>query len=90
MKTWFKKLLIPSGDKTEVVAYTSWIVRWVSVIGNSNSTLLYSRQESEIFPSEIDATKFADQLKEAHKLLKDRDFIIKIESNQSKSATMIK
>ena len=90
MKNWFKKILIPSGAKSEVVAYNSWIVRWTS--GNfDGSSLIYTKEQSEIFPSEIDAYKFAEQLKEARKLLKDTgSYGIKIEANQSKLATLLK
>lgn len=88
MKSWFKKISIPSGDKTEVVAYNSWIVRWLSVKFD-DSTLLYTKQQSEIFPSEIDANKFADQLVEAMKLLRCTGKLdVKIECNQNKLATL--
>jgi len=87
MKNWFKKLLIPSGEKTEVVAYNSWIVRWRSA-SFDGSSLCYTRDESEIFPSEVDAEKFAQSLKDARGLLKDSGGGIKIEANQSKLATL--
>lgn len=87
MKNIFKRLFIPSGQKTEVVAYNSWIVRWHSRSGNYSAD---KKQEAEIFPSEEDAHKFASQLKESFKLLKysGEPTEIKVEANQNKLATL--
>ncbi len=48
------------------------------------------QDEAEIFPSEVDACKFADQLKAAFQFLKCSrlDKYIKVEENQSKMAEM--
>lgn len=88
MKNWFKKLLIPSGYKTTVVAYNSWIVRWHSVTDDLYSSYASKKEESEIFPSEEDAYKFTQCLKDARALLKDRNFSVKVECNQSKMASL--
>ena len=87
MKNWFKNILIPSGEKTTVVAYKSWIVRWQSA-NFDGSSLIYTKYESEIFPSEEDANKFAESLRDARILLKDKHFNVKIEANQSKFSTL--
>lgn len=92
MGNWFKKLFIPSGEKTTVVAYNSQIVRWKSFNPDYyDSTYAYQKEEAEIFPSEIDANKFADQLKQAMELLKCNKAAtskVRVEPNQSKMATM--
>ena len=88
MKNWFKNLLIPSGEKTTVVAYNSWIVRWRSRCGEYSGD---TKLEAEIFPSEQDAYKFAEQLKESFKLLRysGNPTEVKVEANQSKLAAML-
>jgi len=88
MKNWFKKLLIPTGEKTTVVAYNSWIVRWRSRNGEYSTDI---KLEAEIFPSEQDAHKFAQQLKESFKLLRYSGYVtdVKVEANQSKMATLV-
>lgn len=87
MGNWFKKLFIPSGAKTTVVAYNSWVVRWESRYGEYSDDI---KLEAEIFPSETDAYKFAEQLKESFKLLKysGSPTKVKVEANQSKMAEM--
>jgi hypothetical protein len=92
MKNWFKNILIPSGEKTEVVAYNSWIVRWYSGNGGYNSALTYKQPEAEIFPSEEDAQKFAEQLREAFKLVRYTGSATKVtvESQQTKLASLPK
>ena len=94
MSNWFKKLLIPSGEKTTVVAYKSWTVRWnkLNTYGYSSGGFSFNpAPECEIFPSEIDANKFAKQLREAFKLLKvTGDFAkVKVEENQSKLSEVL-
>jgi hypothetical protein len=93
MKNIFKALFIPSGEKTKVIAYNSWIVRWYAVRSTAFSFGGFSfndKEMSEIFPSEEDANKFAEQLRQAFKLLKhDGDAAkVKVEANQSKLATI--
>jgi hypothetical protein len=87
MKNWFKKLIIPSGEKTEMVAYKSWVVRWKSARHDS-SMFWYSKEESEIFPSEQDAKRFKEALIDARLLLKDKNFDIKVEENQNRLASL--
>ena len=91
MKNWFKKLTIPNGEKTTVVAYNSWVVRWYSVDGSIDYFAKRCIEHVEIFPSEEDAYKFAEQMKAAWKLLKCEGQItnVKVEANQSKMATMV-
>lgn len=92
MRNWFKKLRIPSGEKTEVVAYMSWMVRWYSwnLHRVSYSGDAYCSPMAEIFPSEEDANKFAEQLREAFKLLKQsgEGCRVVVEENQGKLASM--
>lgn len=89
MKNWFKNLLIPSGEKTTVIAYNSWVVRWRSAnFEGGSSNLIHTTENCEIFPSEIDANKFAQSLEDARKLLKDEKFKVKVQSNQSKMTEM--
>jgi hypothetical protein len=95
MKNIFKELFIPSGEKTTVIAYNSWVVRWYKLSTYEYSTIkgqfgFTSAPECEIFPSEIDAEKFAEQLREAFKFLRiTGDFSkVKVEANQSKLATI--
>lgn len=86
MNKWFKKMFIPSGEKTTVVAYKSWVVRWRSV-NMLSDTWATPKEQSEIFPSKEDAEKFADALIDARKLLKDKYFETRVEENQSKMAS---
>lgn len=88
MRNIFKNLFIPSGDKTKLVAYNSWIVRWKSAISLGSDLYANFKDQAEIFPSEIDAIKFAQSLKDARKLLRDTHFTVTIEENQSKLATL--
>ena len=90
MKNWFKKILIPSGEKTTVVAYNSWVVRWQSADGSADSPLSYKKPQAEIFPSEQDAENFAQQLREAFKLVRYTGGATKVtvQANQSKIATL--
>lgn len=89
MKNWFKKLKIPSGEKTEVVAYKSWTVRWYSWHG-SNTNYPHQYTQCEIFPSEIDANNFAAALKEAYKLVRCSGdcFDVWVQENQNKLANL--
>ena len=63
----FKKLFIPSGEKQEVTAYESWVVRWESRYGEYSSS---TQKEAEVFTNEEEAKAFAKQLTEAFKLIK--------------------
>lgn len=63
----FKKILIPSGEQSELLAYESWSVRWTSRKGNYGFD---TRPESEVFTSKEDANAFATALRDAFKLLK--------------------
>lgn len=63
----FKKILIPSGEQSELLAYESWSVRWTSRKGPYSHD---QRPESEVFTSKDDADTFADALLDAFKLLK--------------------
>lgn len=92
MKNWFKKILIPSGEKTTVTAYNSWLVRWygwdlcrISYGGNA-----YCSPMAEIFPSEEEANKFAQQLRESFRLLKQtgEGCKVTVEANQSTTLTI--
>lgn len=67
MANWFKTLLIPTGLKEELVAYESWIVRWQSRYDEYSSSI---RPEAEVFTNKEDADKFAEQLREAFKLVR--------------------
>lgn len=63
----FKWLSIPSGEKVEVKAYKTWVVRWYS----RNGECSYDTQpEAEIFTSKDDADKFARELQNAFKLIR--------------------
>lgn len=67
----FKKVLIPSGEQSELLAYESWSVRWFGFRGNSEYFGLYHQTpESEVFTSKEDAETFANSLRDALKLLK--------------------
>ena len=63
----FKKLFIPNGEKQELKAYESWSVRWTSRSGYNLYTAIPA---AEVFTSKKDATLFAEQLREAFKLLR--------------------
>jgi len=89
MNNWFKKLLVPSGEKTEVIAYKSWVVRWKS-LQNSLQFANDGKEEAEIFPSKEDAYKFADALRESYKTLRYNKglFSVTVEENQSKLTSL--
>ena len=89
MINWFKKLSIPSGDKTEVVAYKSWVVRWRS-LQNRIEFATEGKQEAEIFPSKEDAYKFAEALKESYRTLRYNTYLfnVTVEENQNKLASL--
>lgn len=91
MKNWFKKVEIPSGETKEVVAYKSWIVRWYSIHGNDTEYPV-KRQQSEIFPSEEDANRFAEALRGAYILTKcsGNCVAVWVEENQNKLASLAK
>lgn len=63
----FKKIFIPNGQKTEITAIEQWSVRWYSRYGEYSTDV---RQECEFFISEDEAKLFAEQLKQAFKLVK--------------------
>lgn len=84
MKKLFKKLFVPSEQKTTIVAYKSWIVRWKSC---TSSEYNFRKYEAEIFPSAEDAYKFAKILKESALYLKSSGFNIQVEANQSQLTT---
>jgi hypothetical protein len=91
MKNLFKKLFIPSGEKTTVIAYKSWTVRWLSLKSDWEYARGGGTPQVEIFPSKEDAHKFAAQLKEAFGILKydgDRLMKITVEENDSKLASV--
>lgn len=48
----FKKIMIPSGEQSELLAYESWSVRWTSRNGEYSTN---TRPESEVFTSKADA-----------------------------------
>lgn len=66
----FKKIQIPSGEKVEVTAYQSWVVRWSSY-SDYGSSYAAKRPESEIFTQKEDAERFASELRQASALLKN-------------------
>ncbi len=95
MRNIFKKIFIPSGEKAGVVAYNSWVVRWRAIYIDEYTKNQYSHRshpEMEIFPSEQDAHKFAEQLRESQKLLRYTGSGLKVtvEANQNKLATLLK
>jgi len=63
----FKKVVVPSGEQTELLAYESWSVRWNSRHGEYSHN---TRPESEVFTSKEDAETFAIALRDAFRLLK--------------------
>jgi hypothetical protein len=88
MRSIFKKLFVPSGEKT-LVAYESWVVRWESVYSiNQDSRIAYTKHECEIFPSKDDAIAFANALENAANIMKDGSRLIKVIYNESKLATV--
>lgn len=94
MKNWFKKLFIPTGEKTVVVAYKSWVVRWRKVHVHHYEyvgSFYYSdKPEMEIFPSEEDAHLFAEQIREAYRLLRysGNGLKVTVTANQSRLASL--
>lgn len=82
MKNLFKYLFVPSGEKIEITAYESWIVRWFSV-HLSYGEYTSKEKQAEVFTSKQDAEKFANSLRDALVLLKNRNFdtCITIERN---------
>ena len=63
----FKKLFAPSGEKKELTAIENWSVRWSSRYGSYSCD---TRNECEFFTSKEDAEHFAEQLRDAYKLIK--------------------
>jgi len=63
----FKKLFIPTGVKQELASYENWSVRWLSRNGQYIGD---TQKEAEFFTSKEDAEMFANELKEAFKLIK--------------------
>ena len=63
----FKKLFAPSGDKKELTALENWSVRWTSRYGEFSG---HTQAECEFFLSEEEANHFAEQLREAFKLIR--------------------
>jgi hypothetical protein len=75
----FKKIIIPSGETQELTAYESWTVRWLSRHGYYSSD---TRTEVEVFTNEEDANAFAEELRNAFKLIKHTSGItVKVEKN---------
>jgi len=63
----FKKLFIPTKQKNQLKSYKSWVVRWKSRQGEFQSN---TQNECEIFTTKKDAVLFANQLKNAFKLIR--------------------
>jgi hypothetical protein len=63
----FKKLFVPSEEKKELTAIENWSVRWYSHYGSYSGD---TRKECEFFTSKEDAEHFAEQLRDAYKLIK--------------------
>jgi hypothetical protein len=66
----FKKIIAPTEARQEITAFQTWTVRWRSQNGKYDSD---GHPECEVFTSIEDATKFANQLKDAFKLLRITD-----------------
>jgi len=63
----FKKLFVTSGEKKELTAIENWSVRWYSRYGSFSGD---TRKECEFFTSKEDAEHFAQQLRDAYKMIK--------------------
>jgi hypothetical protein len=63
----FKKLFIPSGEKKEITTFENWSVRWLSRNGQYGGD---TQKEAEFFTNKDDAEKFANELRDAFKLIK--------------------
>lgn len=76
----FKKLFAPSGEKKELTAIENWSVRWYSRHGSYSGD---TRKECEFFTSKEDAEHFAEQLRDAYKLIKHTsDTSVSVERSQ--------
>jgi len=62
-----KNILIPNGEKEEVKVYGSWFVEWKSRHDEYAGNV---KPEAILFITKEEAVKFANQLKEAFKLIK--------------------
>lgn len=67
----FKKVLIPSGQQTDLIAFESWVVRWLSLDGSKGYYSTDKKQEAEVFTTKEDADSFATALTAANKLLRN-------------------
>jgi hypothetical protein len=75
----FKWLSIPSGEKVDVRAYKTWVVRWYSRHGQFAGD---TQPEAEIFTTKEDAEKYAQELREAFKLVRHTSgILVKVEDN---------
>jgi hypothetical protein len=75
----FKWLSIPNGEKEDVKAYKTWVVRWDSRHGQYSGN---TRPEVEVFTTKEDAEKFARELREAYKLVRHTSGItVSVENN---------
>lgn len=63
----FKKIFAPTEAKQEFTVLRSWTVSWESRYGQFSGD---TQKEFEVFISEEEANQFANQLKDAYKLLK--------------------
>ena len=63
----FKKLFAPTGQQKELDAIETYSVRWVSRYGKFHGD---TREEAEFFTSKDNAIHFAEQLREAFKLIR--------------------
>jgi len=77
----FKKKAVPETNNTkEIVVFDSYRVNWVSA--RKLSSLADLQDESEFFLTKEQAEEFAESLRNARKILKDRGFsIITVEKN---------
>jgi hypothetical protein len=64
----FIKRRIPSGDNREILAASSWAVRWRSRYGAFSADL---KEECVFFPNKAEADDFADQLRKAFVFIKN-------------------
>lgn len=74
----FKKVSIPSGEESELLAYESWVVRWLSLDGDKAYFSTNKKQEAEVFTTKGDADAFATALREANGLLRNKGSMTEI------------
>ena len=71
MRNPFKQIFVPDGSTVALDAHDTWEVRWHSM----KRAVKYSGSatpQCEVFPTQEAANKFAQELLEAARLLKDR------------------